>query len=667
LSLVQIPASQHKEALKRISQFVLRSETGEIRWQIQDSVVEMAIFLGPQHKLSLEEILGIMKDKILVDFPRPMLKTILSRLTENGRVTYDGRYALSSHRRRDIQNQTQERISAVKSLTDQLMSKTEECLRTKLSAENRELIEECFFRFLSSLFVERTSIFAKLIAGHEAPDTTPSGPTVILDGSLQLIADKELREAASAAILDIFRNPTEPLVDFFLHLNENLICIQVLNLDPECQRLEREAFSRINLLLDTNVLIDLLCPSSRRNRLSKELLNFTNHVGAHLLVTKRTVEEFLDVLENANTSFRNLNIPPRFLAVLDDEFIVSYCKEKEANPHVKWEGYYLRMRRAASLLKNNWGVGLYEDDWKEILERKGFHDIADQVSKCYKKLTNLPKTMKAAEHDAYHLILIRELRRESITTILGPSHWFLTYDRTLPCAEPLVTEKLAYKDRTVSTMLVDIWLQMIEPFLGRDVRERQVAQVFSELLKSQFSQIPFRIGPSKMAELQGEWLNYDWLEPEDIKKILGEKFVSDYLSKLAKLRQEGENTGTLTEEFKQKLEERVESLASRRIHQLTGRVTDLEEQVRQKEDREKLLKTQLSLKEEEFRRGWRSKVGTLGCLVILVNMFLIIVGAIRDAVTIGVIFLFGLLFTLLAVAPEQIVARIEAFFGWGKK
>lgn len=600
-----------------------------------------------------------MKDRILVDFPRSVLKTILSRLVETNRVVFDGRYRLSPHRRRDITTQTQVHLASLEGLIGQLVSKTEQCFGSELSAESRELVEGCFFRFVSTLFMERASILAKLIAGHETPEAELSIPATALDETLKLIGERQLREAVSAATLDTLRNPTQAVVDFLVRLNENLICIQVLNLDPECQKVEREAFSRINLLLDTNIIMDLLCSSSRRHRLSRELLSLTRHVGANLQVTRRTLKEFLNVLEDANNRIQKLEMPTRFLVVIDDEFIASYSKEKEMNPHLRWEGYYLRMKRVDSLLRNNWGVAVYDEDRKEILEREGFPEIANQVSKCYKKIKHQIKQQRVAEHDAYHLILIRELRNESPMTMLGPSHWFLTHDQTLPCADPLVTQKFAYEEKTISTMLADIWLQMIEPFLGRDVREKQVIQVFSELLKSQFSGIPFRIESSKMAELQGEWLDCEWLEPTDLEKILGEKFVAEYLSKLTKMRVEGEDTSSLTEDFKRKLEIRVESLAGERIRQLTDKLANLETLVRQTQDRERLLKSQLSAKEEEFRRGVRSKASLVGFILMFACLFLSALGVIRDWLIIAVICLSGVVLVIVAAAPEQVRARIE--------
>jgi len=671
LSLAEIPVSQHKEALKRISQFVLRRETGDIRQSIHDSVTEMAIFLGPRRGSSFEEIILAMKDKILVDFPRPVLKAILSRLMTQGRVIYDGLYRLPPTRTRDIQSQTEEHSKALQTILLRLLSKTEEYLGRELSDEDNKLIEECFFRFLASLFTERASISAKLIAGQETTQTTLSMPMQILDKSFQPIMDKKVRESASLTVVEILRNPTEALVDFLLRLDENLVCIQVLNLDPECQRLEKESFSQVNLLLDTNIIVDLMCPSSRRHYLSLQLLGLTRHLGVSIQVTRRTLKEFLDVLEDANNHFQNLKIPSRFLNAVDDEFIASYSKEKQANPHLKWEGYYLRMKRIASLLKNNWGIVTCEADRQWILDDKHFHEIAQRVSDCYEKTRLQPKRKRVAEHDAYHLILVRELRKESTTTMLGPSHWFLTYDQTLPFADPMVTEKFAYDDKTVSTMVAEIWLQMIEPFLSKDVRDKQAVLVFTELLKSQFSQIQFRIDPSKIAELQGDWLDYDWLEPKDVERILGEKFVSDYLSRLRKMRLKGEDVDKLTEQFRQELKIRIESLANEKIRSLSQRVTSLETQDRERENRERELKRQLSEKEEEFRRGWRSKSGTLGLGVVSCGVGLVIVralfGAAQDPWTTAIVFLSGIILIFFAIAPERVTAKIEAFLGISKR
>jgi hypothetical protein len=516
----------------------------------------------------------------------------------------------------------------------------------------------------SALFVRRADICAKLITRSDVGETALEAPLATLDKSLENIKDLRLRDATRGAITDILQSPNDVVARFLLHLNEKLVCIEVLNLDPECQALEKQAFAKKNLLLDTNIIISLLCPSSRQYRLSRELVALSRQVGANLLVTERTLKEFSKVLEDANTRFQSFRaqIQPRLLRAVDDEFIASFAVEKEANPHEKWEGYYLRMQRVAGILKNNYGIELFDKDYPEICERPYFSEIAEQVSDCYEKTRNKAKKKDVAEHDAYHLILVRQLSKEASPSMLGPSHWFLSHDQTLPYVEPLLREKVQ-DDKAISTMVSDIWLQMIEPFLSRDLREKQAVQAFTELLGSQFGTIPFRIDSSVLAELQGDWLNYEWLEAEDLEKILGEKFVSDYVSKVREMRKSGQDTTEVSGKLRDQLEIRLNALVDEKVRSLGNEVKSLREEIQAKTNAEERLHAEL-VNEKKFSRRWRTLSGLAGLVMIFFNLLFIGTKTLEFNVFttayFAATFLVGAVLVFIAVAPENVIVRLEA-------
>jgi hypothetical protein len=652
-----------RDALIRISQFVLRGETEQIRQELQENVVEMALFiLDSQGAATWESIIRVMKEKILVDFPLPVLKTILFRLLEKGRLTSENR--LSTQRRTQIENQVRNYRKALDEMSDQLAEKTAKNLGSPLTPDQRQLVMGALFQFLSVLFMRRADISARLITSQKVGDSTIREPLAYLNRSLEGIKDEPLRHAAKNAITETLEEPSDVVARFLLHLNENLVCVQVLNLDPECQTLEREAFGKKNLLLDTNVIIALLCPSSRQYRLSRELVSLNRQIGARMLVTERTLKEYAKVLNDSNDAMKGFKstMPVRFLEAIDEEFIASFAIEKQSHPHEKWQGYYLRMQRVKSILKNNYGIELLDGDHPEILECAYFPEIAKKISDCFEKERGKPKSKAVAEHDAYHMILVRELSKQTSPTMVGSSHWFLSHDQTLPYVEPLLRTKLG-DDTAISAMVSDIWLQMIEPFLSRDVREKQAVEVFAELLKSQFATVPFRIRPSVLTELQGDWLNYEGLGIEDFEKILGEKFVADYLSKVKEMRKTGRDTKEASDEFREQLGIRVQGLANEKVRLLGDEVKGLREEIQTKKNVEESLRAEL-VSERRFSRAWRACSGFAGLVMIFSN--LVFIGAkmleFNGFTTIYFIatFLIGGILVFIAVAPENVIVRIEA-------
>jgi len=652
-----------RDALIRISQFVLRGETEQIRQELQENVVEMALFiLDSEGAATLENIIRVMKEKILVDFPRSILKAILFRLLEKGRLTPENR--LSVQRRTEIESQVLNYKKALDEMSGQLDEKTERHLGSPLTPDQRQLVMEALFEFLSVLFMRRADISARLITSQEVGDSAIREPLADLDKSLKSIEGGPLRRAARNAIIETLEKPSDVVARFLLHLNENLVCVQVLNLDPECQTLEREAFGKKNLLLDTNVIIALLCPSSRQHRLSRELVRLTRQVGARMLVTERTLKEYAKVLDDSKNAMKGFKptMPVRFLEAIDEEFIASFAIEKQSHPHETWQGYYLRMQHVKSILKNNYGIELLDGDHPEILERAYFSEIAENVSDCFMKSRRQPKSKAVAEHDAYHMILVRELSKETSPTMVGSSHWFLSHDQTLAYVEPLLRTKLG-DDKAISAIVSDIWLQVIEPFLSRDVREKQAVEVFAELLNSQFARAPFRITRSVLTELQGDWLNYDGLETHDFEEILGEKFVADYLAKIRKMRKTGQDTKEASDEFKEQLGNRLQGRANEKILLLRDEVKGLREEVHTKKNVEESLRAELII-ERRFSRAWRACSGFAGLVMIFSN--LVFIGArmlefnaFTTVYFIGT-FLIGGILVFIAVAPENVIVRIEA-------
>ena len=605
-----------------------------------------------------------MKEKILVDFPRPVLKAILFRLTKTGRCT--SQYSLSTQRRVEIENQTKNYRKALDETSRLLAEMTEKHFGSLLTKEQNQVVIDALFKFLSIRFVRRADICARLITSKEIGDSSNPDPLADLDKAVDGIADGKLKGATKNALSDVLQGSggSDVVTHFLFHLNENLVCVQVLNLDPECQALEKEAFGKKNLLLDTNVIIALLCPSSRQHRLSRELVNLSKQVGARMLVTERTLNEYAKVFDDSNNVMRGFrpNTPIRFLEAVDDEFIASFATEKQSHPHETWEGYSLRMHQVKSILKNNYGISLLADDRPGILEQPYFPEITAKVSDCFKKTRGKAKKTAVAEHDAYHMILVRELSKENSPTMVGPSHWFISHDQTLAYVEPLLRTKLG-DGKEISAMVSDIWLQMIEPFLSRDVREKQAVEAFVDMLRSQFANVPFRIKTSMLTELQGDWLNYEWLETGDIERILGEKFVSDYLAKIREMKGSGQDTKEVSDTFRNQLENRLGALADEKIRSLGNEVKGLRDEVQAKNKLEENLRGEL-ISEKQFGRTWRTRSGIAGLILVFSNLFFIGTRMLEfnsfTTVYFIATFLFGAILVIIAVVPENVRVKIEA-------
>jgi hypothetical protein len=412
--------------------------------------------------------------------------------------------------------------------------------------------------------------------------------------------------------------------------------------------LEKEAFSEKLLFLDTNVIISLVCESDPLYKLVTDLIELTTSLGVKLVVSERTIEEYLDVLEDSNSRPQKIkNLDYRSARLIRDPFISSYNLEKEFLPSQTWEGYYYRMKQIESIIQKKFNIEVWKEKHEEIKENPLFDYVAKQVTNCFEIFRYRPKTVKVAEHDAFHLLLIREFRKNEIPTFLGPRNWFITSDATLLCVDKAISRKPEFKDKTPSSMLCDIWLEMISPFLGSNYKDKSLP-LFTLLLRRNFATMPFKISTEDLSLIQGDWMQYDWIEDSDIEKILNEKWVKKYIAKVKVAEGAGE---------KDKVEE-LASLFAKKLHNELARLKD--EKVKYfMEERDKAIKIldekdryeipelrrtiqkqesaikekdttleqqtqRLVILEAEYKKKWRTISGILGATLILTSLFLMI-------------------------------------------
>ena len=644
-SVMVLSPENRRKALIRISQFVLRDEIQKTRDELQENIVEMALFWGTMEEgVPFHQINGILRTELyFIEFPDFVLTEILERLLNKKRMELQkGKYILKESRRSEISKAVKENELVVNEINDLVILETERKYKKELSKKQKNAVLTNFYSYLASLFIERAEVITKILIA-ETLDFSTDLPKQIFANTLEKIGEEKLRKAYKDAFSSIIDNPTENFLKFLFSISQNLICIQVLNLDPECRKLERDAFSEKVLFLDTNIAIDLVCESRPLHKVANDLIEITSSLGSKFVVSERTIEEYLDVLEDANKSPKNRSA----LRLLRDPFISSYNLEKKTSPSQTWKGYYYRMKKIESILHKKFNIAVYKEKHDEMKENPSFDEIAKQVTYCYEKIRYRPKKVKVAEHDAFHLLLIRELRKDETPTFLGPRHWFITGDATLLCVDDAINRKLDYTNKTPSSMMSNVWLEMISPFLSSDARKKSLP-LFGLLLRREFVIIPFKIKPEELVLIQGDWLQYDWLEDSEIEEILKEKWVRDYIDKvkIAEIKGEKEKIEDLASLFAKKLTKELEKIKDEKIKLFMEerneviRTLDKKDRYEIPELKRAMKKQELTIKEQEmtlkqqrqklvileteYKKKWRTVTGILGTTLVIVSLFLII-------------------------------------------
>jgi hypothetical protein len=308
------------------------------------------------------------------------------------------------------------------------------------------------------------------------------------------------------------------------------------------------------------------------------------------------------------------------------------------------------------------------------------------------------KNPLVCDHDALLLMLIRLRRKEEKSPMLGPDHWLITADDTLLCVDNKINFLSEYSDKTPSSMLYEIWLDMISPFLSLNSKESEAFEAFTTLMKYQFAIIPVRIDTQKLVKIQGDWTRNEWLEAKDIIKIQNQAWTQDYLRRLDNVqkRRDTEKAEQVGKIFADKLNDELthiredkianliaqnkalaerESLlvstAQEKARESTKLQKTIEEQTAEIVKKQSIIDTKTSelVKENNFKRKLRTLVALVGFFVII---FTIAIAALTfqpmtfEKVAFYTAFLIsGALLFFFGIAPERVIVSLIAKLGFG--
>ena len=699
--LLDADFEQNRDALIKISQFVLEEEAEKVRDDLEEKIVETALFWGLKNDecASIDGIAEMVEKEIhLVKFPDLVLKDIVSRLLANGSIIESGEnsYKLSFLKRTEFGKLVVEKKARIDRINSQFLLLLEREYGKRLNDEQKNEGLERLYSLLASLALEKSDLIARIVTQKNLGNLPMELSIHKLYQILGKIEDVDLRNAEFRAIRLIFREGSNDFCSFLFSLTQNLICIQILNLDPECQALERKAFADKKLFLDTNVLIGLVCPTDWQHKPATHLLTLSSSLGAKIFVTKKTCEEYLSILEDANRVFEKWNSPMKFLENTDNEFLVSFWLEKQNSESLSWNGFYQRNRDIGKIL-NERRIELYIEKMDNIQNNKYFKDIMAQVDLCYLSVKGRSKVGVVCEHDALLMLLMRELRREHKTSMLGPNYWFITGDESLLCVDNRINSIPDFPDKTPSSMLSDVWLEMISPFLPLSIREKDAYEAFSLLVKHQFALVPFQINAEKLVKIQGSWTQYEWLEGQDIVRIQNQEWTKQYLKRLesAKTQKDKAKVEEMGRLFSSKLEEELKKIHDDKLAQLmvekktladreallsTTLSTALEEKAKEIENREKIIESQkkdieqkkgvIELKDRElekenhFKRQLRTVATIAGLFLIISPLMMMILRTlplVLEVVAYYTVSLFvGAILLYFGIAPERANVTVEA-------
>lgn len=398
-----------------------------------------------------------------------------------------------------------------------------------LDMSEEAIVFATFRNFLSVVLSELgKECCSSLISSHgkDVSAFMPVNVTSVLDDVLRTVENEDLRRTEREVYIESISAPDEALSDLLYSLAQSYFFVQVLHLDPECQQLAAESLKRKKVYLDTNIIHHSLTGADRRNKAVNYALRLTASLGISTVLSKRTKEEFIDLLESRKDAFgKDPKIPnSRFEKVsssLEDGFLKDYLKKKAKNPNLAFDRYADRLEEIEIVLNNRYGTVFDESEHKDVLGNPDIHQLEDIVVE-EGTMFGLQKTGKVAEHDAFHILLIQELRKNNEGDILGPDFWFLTHDRSLSFVE----KRYGKYTRFPSSIFVDNWVQLISPLVSPK-QTKEARDAYIGLFASRLPLISGVIDEEVFAAFQGKWIDDEDLKAKEIARIIGNRYIKD--------------------------------------------------------------------------------------------------------------------------------------------
>jgi hypothetical protein len=364
------------------------------------------------------------------------------------------------------------------------------------------------------------------------------------------------------------------------------------------------------------------------------------------------------------------------MSMVNNPFIKTFGNLTKEGKHISKEEFMDQFSELVKILQG-FGVEIFDEAHDEITKLPNYDALVKEVQLVYGRLREKPKVLDVAEHDAYHLLLVKKLRNPEEASLLGPDYWFLSCDLTLPCTDKFIQDKFGFAEKTSSVMIPSLWNEIISPFLIGLVTQKDLVEVFRSFLSSEFTPISEGVNAGVMAKLEIDWNEYDWLEYEEIQKITNMKFVLQYLSQVEELTKAG-NTKALEElrtQFNISFSSLIGEISSRKIaavqkqlvkkteetETLKSTVSDLETV---KHDLQSTVNSDQSTIKRVTTLSLRMRyiAGFSGVCLLIIGAILIIQMSATASIQIvgayGLFLLIGAVLLLMAIAPERVSGTV---------
>ncbi len=524
------------EIINRLAQFVLNRQTDDIRNELQEYLVSMSL-LASKEGFIKEEITSYLKTKLgVADFPEKVVDGALERLEAKSEIYKEKlsegnfKYFLEHKIEKKLAGYSTEYNTILDNIFDKLFSEIEKKCRLLTETEKKQLRYTILLSFGNILKIFGAEVASIFYVGKLSKIESIKFQDFENDLNKRLekfIVEKLIRDCIIEFIQKLFKNPTMDFSKFLFAISQGYYLIEILNFDPESQKLIKTKLSKKTIYLDTNVVIKLLFGEEKdKKKITKKELDLIKNLNFSIMITKRTLDEFnswMKEKKKIGLQIQKISIS-RFQKsekFLEEGTLKDFFLKKQKQPSLTWDGFLARYEKIEDILREEFRISV-DNTFNEKL--KGEEKNVQLLIPIVQHYVYF-KSDTVAEHDASNIIFIKKNREGKKIDALGPNCWFLTHDSSLQKVEN------EYDPETIpSTIYASTFIQMISPFLAPDVSNQDAAVVFARVFGSSIISTHI-VNEESWLKIQGPWLDTEGMSSELIEEIIGSTYVRDLLRK----------------------------------------------------------------------------------------------------------------------------------------
>jgi len=448
-------------------------------------------------------------------------------------------------------------------------------------------LEEAFYAFCEN--------YLGLIIESSAELAEFETDTIYLEDIESVI--EETSESHAVRSDDLFKEqlskyleePSDTLLDLINDFYMTAINIDLLSREKDLSFDEIPGSGK-KLILDTNVLVALLCKTDNVHPLAKSVCERSSEIGFDLVYTSNTRDELNRFIHGSKREMDGFHSGDKEFEAIRSQFAHDYFQRD----HITWSDYIAEVSDWPRLVDLQWGITELEETPETDSEVFEFaRDSLRQLDKTQDEKLRESEKNKIS-HDANLLSITKSLReRERENVDLGP--YLLTLHNKITTISEIGKEN--YWDDRISLQL-RTWLNYLATFTPSDISDMRPKEVATAIIESSRSEEP-EIDVSNYSRLIAPKAGLESREED----LLADYFINHPLSREMEKALE-RNRGDRAEELAKEMledEERLERFKKlkdqeERVETLQDSLSDLrqdwETEKKQREKLEKILENQ---------------------------------------------------------------------------